>query len=78
MKLQSNFYAALKDIMIAKYLGAKNAYETASNALQIYGADGYNQDSPLRRWLHDAKVSELIEGSNEVMKGNIGKLFLSD
>jgi len=75
-KLQYDFYSSLEDIMIAKYFGAKNAYKTASNALQVFGADGCHQDSPLRRWLHDAKVTELIEGSNEVMRATIGKLFI--
>lgn len=75
-KLNSNFINALEDVMIAKYVTAKFASESANEALQIHGAEGFHSDSPLRRFLHDAKVCELIEGSNEIMQDVIARSFI--
>lgn len=76
-KLQSNFNLALEDVMVAKYVCAKQSYQVASNAMQVFGAEGHSQSSSLRRWLHDAKACELIEGSNEIMRATIGKIFVN-
>lgn len=77
-KLSQNFFSALEDIMMAKYYAAKYAYQIASNTLQIFGAEGYSEKSPLRRYFHDSKACELIEGSNEIMQNIIGKTFIGN
>jgi len=76
LKMDKNSSTALEDVMIAKYISARLASKTANDTLQIYGAEGYRDDSPIRRFIHDAKVCELIEGSNEIMQAIIGKSFL--
>ena len=76
-KLQNSFYSALEDVMLAKYLSAKNAFKVASNALQVFGAEGYRHDSSINRLFQDAKVAELIEGSNELLQATIGKLIVN-
>jgi glutaryl-CoA dehydrogenase (non-decarboxylating) len=75
-KLAANFFNAIEDVMIAKYMTAKLATSASNDALQIHGAAGHRQESSLRRYWHDAKVNELIEGSNEVMRAVIGKTFI--
>ncbi|MBA2710965.1 MAG: acyl-CoA/acyl-ACP dehydrogenase [Tatlockia sp.] len=77
-KMEQNFLDALEDVMIAKYVSARLASQTANDTLQIYGAEGYHENSPIRRFIHDAKVCELIEGSNEIMRLLIGKSFLGN
>lgn len=77
-KLNENFVDALEDVMMAKYIASKLAYQTANDTLQIYGAEGYREESAIRRYLQDAKVCELIEGSNEIMRALIGKSFIGN
>ena len=75
-KMKKHGLNALEDVMIAKYAAARLASHAANDTLQICGAEGHHEDSPVRRYLQDAKVCELIEGSNEMMRTVIGKTFL--
>lgn len=50
----------------AKYFAAKMAVNIASEAVQIHGANGCINSSPVERFYRDAKINEIIEGSNEI------------
>jgi hypothetical protein len=52
----------------AKYFAARAADQCASTALQIHGANGLTEDSPVQRYLRDAKVFNLIEGSTQIQE----------
>jgi len=41
--------------------------------VQILGARGCAADSLVQRFYRDAKITEIIEGSNEVLKGLIAR-----
>ncbi len=66
---------ATQKIMVAKYFCAKQAVKQASNAVQILGAIGCNENFSVARCYRDAKVLELIEGSNEIHQMILGKNF---
>jgi alkylation response protein AidB-like acyl-CoA dehydrogenase len=53
---------------VAKYFASTAAARHASEAVQIHGANGCGPDYPVARFYRDAKVMELIEGSNEVQR----------
>lgn len=53
---------------IAKYFASTAAARHASAAVQIHGANGCGPDYPVARFYRDAKVMEIIEGSNEVQQ----------
>jgi alkylation response protein AidB-like acyl-CoA dehydrogenase len=38
----------------------------ASEAVQIHGANGCINSNPVERYYRDAKINEIIEGSNEI------------
>ncbi|WP_437621824.1 acyl-CoA dehydrogenase family protein [Sorangium sp. So ce1151] len=59
---------ALEAASIAKYFASTAAMRAASNAVQIYGANGCSGDYPLQRYLGDAKVMEIIEGSTQIQQ----------
>lgn len=42
--------------------------EAASDAVQIHGANGCSSDYPVQRYLRDAKIMEIIEGSNQIQQ----------
>lgn len=64
---------ATNDILIAKYFASKTAMEVAADAVQIHGANGCSPDYPVQRFLRDAKVMEIIEGSHQMQQIMIAK-----
>lgn len=60
--------ATLMATWVAKYFSSTAAARHASEAVQIHGANGCGADYPTARLYRDAKVMELIEGSNEIQR----------
>ncbi|NUW36308.1 acyl-CoA dehydrogenase family protein [Nonomuraea sp. SMC257] len=56
---------------VAKYFASTAAARHASEAVQIHGANGCGTDYPVARYYRDAKVMEIIEGSNEIQRMTI-------
>jgi glutaryl-CoA dehydrogenase (non-decarboxylating) len=40
----------------------------ANDAVQIHGANGMSDEYPVGRYLRDAKVTEIIEGSTQIQQ----------
>ncbi len=59
---------ASAEIMVAKYFASTTAARTASDAVQIHGANGCGKEYPVARYLRDSKVLEIIEGSNQIQQ----------
>jgi alkylation response protein AidB-like acyl-CoA dehydrogenase len=53
---------------VAKYFASTAAARHASEAVQIHGANGCGGQYPVARLYRDAKVMEIIEGSNEIQR----------
>jgi hypothetical protein len=53
---------------MAKYLAAGTLARAARDAVQIQGARGCSAQSPVQRYLRDAKIMEIIEGSTEMQQ----------
>lgn len=65
--------AAMPETLIAKYFASRTAMRAAGNAVQIHGARGCSAESPVARYFRDAKVMEIIEGSNEIQQLTIAE-----
>ncbi|MFP3938792.1 MAG: acyl-CoA dehydrogenase family protein [Thermoanaerobaculia bacterium] len=57
----------------AKYLASTTATRVASDAVQLHGANGLTDAYPVGRYLRDAKVTEVIEGSTQIQQLLIAK-----
>ncbi len=53
---------------IAKYFTSRVAIKLAADAVQIHGANGCSDRYPVSRYLRDAKLMELIEGSSQMQQ----------
>ncbi|MFC1421550.1 acyl-CoA dehydrogenase family protein [Streptacidiphilus cavernicola] len=62
----------------AKYFCGRAAADAARDAVQVLGAAGCSPDHPVARYYRDAKVMEIIEGSNEVSQTMIGRFGHTD
>ncbi|RBM20496.1 acyl-CoA dehydrogenase family protein [Streptomyces sp. PT12] len=63
--------ATLMATWVAKYFASTAAARHASEAVQIHGANGCGTGYPVARYYRDAKVMEIIEGSNEIQRTTI-------
>jgi hypothetical protein len=59
---------ALAATSIAKYFASTAATRAAGDALQLHGANGCSGAYPLQRYLGDAKIAEVIEGSTQIQQ----------
>jgi alkylation response protein AidB-like acyl-CoA dehydrogenase len=65
--------AAIKQSAMAKYYASAVVNRVAHDALQIHGASGFGPDYPLERFVRDARVMEVIEGTNEILEVAIAR-----
>lgn len=63
---QRNHPDAITETMTAKYFASIAANKAAADALQLLGAIGYSAASPVQRYLRDAKLMEIIEGTTQL------------
>ena len=56
------------DAAMAKLFAAETAMEVTTKAVQLHGGYGYTRDYPVERMMRDAKITEIYEGTSEVMK----------
>ncbi len=58
---------------IAKLYATESAIECANDAIQVHGGSGYVDDHPVERYLRDARVTTLYEGTSQIQKLIIGR-----
>jgi alkylation response protein AidB-like acyl-CoA dehydrogenase len=51
---------------MAKYFASVAANENANHAFQIHGANACSDEYSIKRYVRDAKIMEIIEGSTEI------------
>ena len=61
---------------IAKYFAARVTLRACNAAVQIHGGYGYTREFDVERYLRDAKLAEIGEGTNEVQKMVIARELL--
>jgi alkylation response protein AidB-like acyl-CoA dehydrogenase len=53
---------------MAKLLASDTAMRVAIDAVQVLGGYGYVQDFPAERYLREAKVLQIVEGTNQIQR----------
>jgi alkylation response protein AidB-like acyl-CoA dehydrogenase len=67
---------ARKLTSMAKMYASNTAMKSATDAIQIHGAAGTSRDHRVERLFRDAKVLQLVEGSNDLHRALIGEIEL--
>lgn len=62
-KIPYSHYAAM-----AKLFASETASDVTRRCLQLFGGYGYTKDYPIERMMRDAKITEIYEGTSEVMR----------
>jgi butyryl-CoA dehydrogenase len=71
MKAAENFDNNIKDVKLAsmaKMKATDTAMKVTTDAVQIHGGVGYTAEYPVERMMRDAKVLQIVEGTNQVQK----------
>ncbi|HEY6419080.1 MAG TPA: acyl-CoA dehydrogenase family protein [Candidatus Binataceae bacterium] len=67
-----------REAAMAKLYASETAMWSTTKAVQIHGGYGYISDFPVERYMRDAKLSEIGEGTSEVQRMIIAKSLLRD
>ncbi|WP_395501918.1 acyl-CoA dehydrogenase family protein [Ectopseudomonas mendocina] len=68
---EASLYCAM-----AKRFATDHCFDVCNQALQLHGGYGYLNDYPLERWVRDARVHQILEGTNEIMRVIIARRLL--
>jgi acyl-CoA dehydrogenase len=61
---------------MAKCFASDVAMQVATDAVQLFGAAGVSNEYPINRYFRDAKVVQIIEGTNQVQRNIIANMLL--
>ncbi|TKX60052.1 acyl-CoA dehydrogenase [Halorubrum sp. SS7] len=76
LKMRGDDY--IKEAAQAKLYASEIAREVANEGIQIHGGYGYTKDFPAERFYRDAKLSEIYEGTSEVLRNTIAQQLLDE
>jgi len=76
-KLDAGHPDATTYCAMAKMFATDAGFRVCNDALQLHGGYGYIREYPLERWLRDARVHQILEGTNEIMRLIISRRVLS-
>jgi len=61
---------------MAKEYASRICVDVANEAVQIHGGSGYVNDFPVERFMRDAKITQIYEGTTEIQKNIIARELL--
>ncbi len=62
---------------MAKLQSADTAMSVATDAVQLFGAAGISNDSPINRYFRDAKVMQIVEGTSQIQRNIISRQLVT-
>ncbi|MER5625628.1 acyl-CoA dehydrogenase family protein [Streptosporangium sp. NPDC002544] len=62
-----------REASIAKMVATDNAMKVTTDAVQVLGGYGYTRDFPVERYMREAKVMQIFEGTNQIQRLVIGR-----
>lgn len=67
-----------KESAMSKLYAGDIAMEVTVDAVQVFGGYGYTKDYPVERYMRDAKITQIYEGTNEIQRLVISRMLLAD
>ncbi|TWI59754.1 acyl-CoA dehydrogenase [Halalkalibacter nanhaiisediminis] len=67
-----------KESAMSKLFAGDTAMEVTTEAVQVFGGYGYTKEYPVERFMRDAKITQIYEGTNEIQRLVISKMLLAD
>ena len=60
---------------MAKVFAADMAMRTTTNAVQVLGGYGCMREYPVEKWMRDAKILQIVEGTSQIQKVIISQML---
>jgi alkylation response protein AidB-like acyl-CoA dehydrogenase len=57
-----------REASVAKLVATDNAMKVTTDAVQVLGGYGYTRDFPVERFMREAKVMQIFEGTNQIQR----------
>ncbi|WP_030909673.1 acyl-CoA dehydrogenase family protein [Streptosporangium amethystogenes] len=67
-----------REASIAKMVATDNAMKVTTDAVQVLGGYGYTRDFPVERYMREAKVMQIFEGTNQIQRLVISRALAGD
>ena len=62
---------------MSKCFASDVAMEVTTDAVQIFGGYGYMHDYPIEKYMRDAKITQIYEGTNQIQREEMSKTLIS-
>ncbi|SRR5690606_7993660 len=63
---------------MSKLLAGDTAMKVTTEAVQVFGGYGYTKDYPVERYMRDAKITQIYEGTQEIQRLVIARMLTKD
>lgn len=73
--LESNDLPYGKESAMAKLMAGDTAMKVTTEAVQVFGGYGYTKDYPVERFMRDAKITQIYEGTQEIQRLVISRML---
>jgi len=67
-----------KESAMCKIIASDTAMRVTTDAVQIFGGYGYMHDYPIEKFMRDAKITQIYEGTNQILRSVIGRHILKE
>jgi alkylation response protein AidB-like acyl-CoA dehydrogenase len=67
-----------RDAAVAKMIASDVAMKVTTDAVQVLGGYGYTRDYPAERYMREAKVSQIFEGTNQIQRLVVARHLLNE
>jgi butyryl-CoA dehydrogenase len=64
-----------KESAMSKLFAGDTAMQVTTEAVQVFGGYGYTKDYPVERYMRDAKITQIYEGTQEIQKLVISRML---
>ena len=61
---------------MSKLFAADVAVQVTVDAVQVFGGYGYMRDYPIEKYMRDAKITQIYEGTNQIQREEISKILI--
>ena len=63
---------------MSKVFATDTAMRVTTDAVQLFGGYGYCQDYPIEKYMRDAKITQIYEGTNQIQRDEISKILIGE
>jgi alkylation response protein AidB-like acyl-CoA dehydrogenase len=63
---------------MSKCFASDVAMSVTTDAIQVFGGHGYMREYPIEKYMRDAKITQIYEGTNQIQRDEIGRALIQE